>query len=394
MISIPWYFAAEGDMARFGLIYILTNIGMLFWAPYSGILVDRYNRKHLFLWITVICGTLLSLIAYSGFVGGGLPWFWVAFVFMMTFFNYNIHYPTLYAFVQEISEPRYYGKITSYIEIQGQVSSMMAGAGAAFLLEGSTGEAWTIMGWTLPFALEIEAWQIHEIFAMDAVTYFVALCIITPISFQALVHREVEETGILTQLTVGYNYLKQNLNIFIFGVASYSNFVATLLINFFIAAIYVNNQLEEGGDVYAIAEIFYAIGAIFAGLAIRRIFQAMSIPRAIIILTLLAGGIFAVLFANTEVWLFYAMLFLLGIANAGTRILRITYLFQQIPNQVYGRANSIFFLTNISFRILFLSLFSLAFFQQGNHIIYACGLLSLFLLASAAVLIRYFKRFA
>ena len=394
MISIPWYFAEQGDMSRFGLIYILTNVGMLFWAPYSGLLVDRYNRKHLFLGITLVCGTLLSMIAYRGFVGEGLAWFWVALVFMMTFFNYNIHYPTLYAFVQEISEPRYYGKLTSYIEIQGQVSSMMAGAGAAFLLEGSGGESWTFLGWTLPFGWRIAAWEIHEIFAMDAATYFVALGIIALISFEALVHREVENTSIRTQLSMGYRYLRQHTNIFIFGVASYSNFVATLILSFFVLAIYVNQQLEAGGDVYAISEVFYAFGAVFAGLAIRRIFQPFTIPQAIIFLTLLGGGLCALMTFNSSVFLLYVVLLLFGIANAGTRILRITYLFQQIPNQVYGRANSIFFLTNITFRILFLSLFSLAFFQQDQHIVYATALLSLFLLASAAVLLRYYPRFA
>jgi len=361
---------------------------MLFWAPYSGVWVDRYNRKYLFLWLTLICGSLLAMIAYFGFSIGGLHWLWVAAVFMITFLNYNVHYPNLYAFVQEISEPKYYGKITSYIEIQGQLSSMLAGGGAAFLLEGV--DNWDFLGWKISFA----AWEIHEIFAVDAATYFVALAIISLIVYQPLVKREKEEVNMLKQLRVGFEYLKANKGIFIFGVASYSNFVATLLVNFFIAALYVNNQLQEGGDVYATSEVFYAIGAVFAGLAIRKIFSRMDTPQAVIILSLIGAGLFAVLTINTEVYIFYLMLLILGVVNAGTRIIRITYLFKIIPNQVYGRANSFLFLTNISFRILFLLVFSLAFFQTGNNVIYTCGIISLFLLISAGVLLRFYDSFA
>ena len=39
-------------------------------------------------------------------------------VFGLTMFNYNIHYPNLYAFVQEITDKKHYGKINSYIEVQ------------------------------------------------------------------------------------------------------------------------------------------------------------------------------------------------------------------------------------------------------------------------------------
>ena len=32
-------------------------------------------------------------------------------VFGITIFNYNVHYPNLYAFGQEITEPKNYGKL-------------------------------------------------------------------------------------------------------------------------------------------------------------------------------------------------------------------------------------------------------------------------------------------
>ena len=96
----------------------------------------------------------------------------VALVFMLTFFNYNIHYPNLYAFVQEITESKYYGKITSYIEIQGQLTAMLAGAGGAFLLEGTGDGQLSIFGSQMQFPFSVEAWTIYEIFLFRKITFY------------------------------------------------------------------------------------------------------------------------------------------------------------------------------------------------------------------------------
>ena len=83
------------------------------------------------------------------------------------------------------------------------------------------------------------------------------------------------------------------------------------------------------------------------------------------------------------------MIFILGLTNAGTRVMRTTFLFQNIPNQVYGRANSIFFLGNIAARLFFIAIFAFPFFQKENHVIYTFVILGMFLVISALVLVRY-----
>ena len=44
------------------------------------------------------------LVSYYGFRFDNVPDFFVLLVFGLTIFNYNIHYPNLYAFGQEITE--------------------------------------------------------------------------------------------------------------------------------------------------------------------------------------------------------------------------------------------------------------------------------------------------
>ncbi len=393
MIAIPWYFAKNGNAQTFGWIFTFVTALSLLWGPYSGTLIDKYNRKHIFLGLCIVCGSILFMVAGLGFYWEQLPWYMVGFIFLMTFMNYNLHYPNLYAFVQEITEKRYYGKVTSYIEVIGQLTTVMAGAGAALLLEGTLDGQLMLFGINIPVNFKIKAWTIYEIFLLDGFTYVLSFFIILLIKYSPLIKREQEEGTILKRLNVGWQYLKNNSYILLFGIASYNVFVTVLITTFYLAAKYVESHLHERGDVFASADMFYALGAILAGIAIRKIFQHTTIPMSIIIMTILTAVLFFVLSISSDLWIFYVMFLLLGITNAGIRIQRITYLFQQIPNQVFGRAGSIFFISNILFRIFFLSIFSLAFFHLDNNIIYAFSILSVFLLLSALVLIRYYKKF-
>lgn len=393
MIAIPWYFTQSGEAKTYGMVYLAVTLVSLVWGPLSGTFVDRYNRKHIFMVLTVVSFFLMSGVAVVGYQLDGLPWYWVAAVFAMTFFNYNVHYPNLYAFVQEITEPSFYGKVASYIEIQGQLTSVLAGAAAAVLLEGVPDGKLELIGMTFQLPFAFEAWALHEIFALDAVTYLIGFFFVAAISYVSLKERVIEQGSVIQRFRTGWEYLKSNPYILLFGIASFSIFVTVLVTTFYLAAIYVDNHLNESGDVFASAEICYALGAVFAGFAIRRIFKSMSTVAAVILMTCLTAGLFAVLAVSKSLAILYAMFLLLGLTNAGTRIMRINYLFERVPNQFYGRAGSIFFITNILFRLVFIGLFGMAFFHEGNHVVYAFGILAVFLAAAAAVMMRYYRKF-
>ena len=395
MIAIPWYFVQQGDTVLFGYLYAGITAVSLIWGPFSGTLVDKYDRRKIFLVLNITLGIVLLLVSFYGFQNDGVPWLMVGFVYLMTFLNYNLHYPNLYAFVQEITEKRFYGKITSYLEIQGQLASVLAGASAALLLEGTENGMLSLFGVDIHLGGDIAAWDIHHIFLMDGLTYFVGFLIIYMIRYRALVPRKVETGGTWQRMKAGYHFLMENKSIFIFGVASYSIFMCVLVVIFYTNPIYVEKHLQEGGDIFASSEICYALGAIFSGAAIRYIFNEkyVSIPMSIIIMTFVTAILFLILNFSNNIPLFFLMIFILGITNAGTRIQRVTYLFRRIPNQYYGRAGSIFFISNIIFRVTLVSIFALPFFQTGNNIIYSMGILSAFLFISGGLLIFFYKRF-
>ena len=55
---------------------------------------------------------------------------------------------------------------------------------------------------------------------------------------------------------------------------------------------------------------------------------------------------------------------MIGFANAGARVLRLSFLFRHVPNQVIGRVNSIFGIINVMNRTVFILILSLSFFSE------------------------------
>lgn len=392
MLAIPWYFAGIlGIPSTFGLIYAIVTFGSLFWSLYTGTLIDKYSRKKMFLLTNVAGFVVLGSVALYGFLIDFIPGALVGFVFLTTVFIYNMHYPNLYAFAQEITERKNYGKITSYLEIQGQATSIFSGTLAAVLLNGTTSENFNFMGINLDLPFEIEAWTLQEIFLLNAITYLISIGVISMIRYVPVATRHAETGSVLNRIKTGLNFLRQHKLLFLFGTASYTIFVILLVEVHLLLPIYVNNHLEEGADVYASAEIYYAVGALFAGISIRWLFRRTNSVMAILVLMLITTLIMYVCTFTRSALIFFMVSVVLGITNAGTRVLRVTYLFEHIPNSIIGRTSSVFNVLNILMRAFFIGLFSLPFFVKSNNIIWAYFIFGTFVLISAIVMASQYK---
>jgi len=393
MIAIPWFFAKEASLGTFALIYFVTNIVSMFWVPLSGTLIDKYDRKKVFLFLTTIVGIIILSISTLGYSLGELPLWIVGLVFVVTFLNYNIHYPCLYAFVQEITEKHRYARMTSLIEIIGQFTTIISGAFATLLLEGTQGGVLNFFGFPINLGWNITPWKIHEIFMIDGATYFVGFFIILAIKYVPISKRKIETGSLVSRLKTGYEFLMKEKAILWFGVLSYTVFVAVLLEAFYLGVSYVKNHLIESGDIYANSKITYSIGAILSGLFVRFLFKRMNIPKAVVFMTLIMSAVFITLSQTKSIYILFALMMCIGICNAGVRIARITYMFKIVPNQLFGRVGSVLFLYNVILRILLIGLFAIPFFQLDNNIIFAYLITGIVLFISGLLLILHYKTF-
>jgi MFS family permease len=385
MLAIPWYFAKYlGAASTFATIYSVATFITLFWGLYAGTLIDRFPRKNIFLGICALSSVVLIGVASMGYVGDEIPMFWVAFVFCFTLFNYNIHYPTLYAFGQEITEKENYSKTNSLLEVMGQSTNVLSGAMAVLLIEGVNTSLFGIQ-------INVEAWPIERIFLMDGLTYIVAAVLIKAIKYVPTTELKRSTESISVRFKEGLAYLKERPLLFHFGNASYTVFIFTLISTHVLWPIYIDSHLGAEGDVYAINKVHYAIGAMLAGFFVSRIFRFTNRVFSIIVLSLIAMISFTTISLTQNELILYVTSFFLGISNAGIRIQRITYLFNHIPNNIIGRTNSVFQSINIFLRSIFLGIFSMAFFNQGSNIIWAMVIAAGVILISLIPLIVNYK---
>ena len=393
MIAIPWYFADILDMGEsYAKGYALLTFLSLFWGLYSGTLIDRYSRKKMFLYSNLTCAFIIGSIALYGLIMGETPWILALAVFGTTMFHYNIHYPNLYAFGQEITEPKNYAKLNAYIEIQGQSTSILAGGFAAILLTGTEKGTLNLLGLKIPIPFSIEAWQIHEIFLMDALTYILAFFIILFIKYKPLVKKNIDQSNMFSRLVKGFSFLRENSLIFIFGICSYAIFTVLIVEMFVLVPSYVSNYLNEGGDVFASSEVYYSLGALFAGFGIRKVMANNNIVSRILLLMIVTILGCILLTYTKSVAVFFAVSLLIGFSNAGTRILRITFLFEKVSNDIIGRTGSVFNSVSILIRTLLIGCLSLSYFNTGENIRYGYLIGAIFICIALIPLIKNRKK--
>jgi DHA3 family macrolide efflux protein-like MFS transporter len=380
MLSIPWYFAKNNNSQVFNYSYAALTFFIMFFGLYAGTLVDKFSRKNNFLFTSIICGLLIFSIAIIGYLNHGLPSYLIVAVFAITILNYNIHYPTLYAFGQEISSPEQYKSVNSNIEIVGQSTSILSGGFAAMLLDGFDINI-------LNVEISIKAWQIYDVFMMDAITYFLAALLIYFIPYAPIKKITEFNHGIIERLKKGFTYLKEHQYVFIFGVSSYMVFAMLLVEIHAVLPTYIKQHLFAKGNVFALADTIYAVGALSAGFFINKLFDKASIVKVIVILTFLVAFIFIAAAISKSVLVIYIVSIILGFCNAGIRVLRLTYMFKIIPNNLMGRVGSIFNLINVLTRSIFIFMFSQSFFSISNNIIFAYVIMAIFLLIAGAILL-------
>ncbi|RMG77033.1 MAG: MFS transporter [Bacteroidetes bacterium] len=386
MLAIPWYFVnIIQKPSEFGLLYASVTLLSVFWSLYSGTFIDRYNRKKIFQVITFFGFVFLMINGLLAKHLDSYAYLFAALVFTFTMFNYQIHYPTLYALGQQITEKENYTKINSLIEIQGQAANIAAGALGAVLLTGVNQETLLFFG-LQNMDLTFEKWTLSEVFMLDGITYLLAFAIIGFIQYTPVQQLEIDKSPIINRLKNGIKYLKHHPGIFRFGLYSYSVFVFLLVEVHLLLPLYVEKHLNRGAETFALADLIYSLGALASGVLVNKIIQPKNERNAIFNLMVMLSVVLFLVAMSKSLWIFVLFNLALGLSNAGVRILRVSYLFNHVPNNVIGRVSSIFHVTNVILRFVFILLFSLPFFSKGNNVIYGYITGAVFILISAVLL--------
>jgi len=138
MIAIPWLLINRQNGSQlFGYVTLATTLLMFFASPAIGALVDRFSRKKLLLSFELFGLSSVLLFSLWGFAAGHYASWQLVAIFVAGTSYYSMHFPSQFAFVQEIFSEDQYRSLASVMEVQNQTSSMLAGLSAASWSAGS-----------------------------------------------------------------------------------------------------------------------------------------------------------------------------------------------------------------------------------------------------------------
>ncbi|OHX31886.1 MFS transporter [Bacillus mycoides] len=334
MITIPWLLIKEsGGDTTFGYVSIVATLIMFLLTPFIGQSIDRFSRKSLLLCNEGIGIAIIGMMAIWGFAGQSYNSIHYIIIYIAGSFYYLLFYPTIFAFNQEIFQSEHYKSLSGTMEIQGQLTQVISGAAASFLIE-IVSLKWILLVDMLTFAG----------------AFFLFLCI--PYVKKKEVKRKVT---FKKQLFEGIHFMKKRPKFFWFLIATYMPFIGVMMANYLIP-VYISDILKASASVYAIEGMMYGVGAVIAGISIPIMMKYVKIEVSIV----MTMFIYVI-----SIMLLYGLAIFHAIGNAGTRVARNVLMMEEIPNELMGRVDSLFRLIGTGIRIVLLMLFTAGVSKAG-----------------------------
>ncbi|WP_313894278.1 MFS transporter [Psychrobacillus sp.] len=335
MIAIPWMLVSSNDgNAVFGYVTICMTIISFLITPLIGNLIDKMSRKKLLLTSKIVSLVVLLLFSLIGFVGLTYEVWHYIIIYIIGSLYYTIFYPTMFALNQEVFNKDQYKSLNGTMEVQGQLSSVIAGALASILLS---------------------KWDLQYILLLNVLSYGTAIYFYVKIPYVRVKVSSVKETT-KSKGTDGLVYILKRPAMFLFLLFSMMPFIGVMVTNY-LFPVFLADVLQVSGSFYGIQGMIYGVGAVVAGIIVPIIASKLgnekTIVYGVIIYTI---AISLVIVSNLPIFL--SLMFFIALGNSGARVARNSFLMDQIPNELIGRIDSLFRTIGLLFRIVLLSIFT------------------------------------
>lgn len=364
MIAIPWLLVtSENGNEVFGYVAICMTIINFMLTPYLGYLIDKISRKKMIVSSKVVSLIALAIFSGIGFVGMDYELWHYIVIYMIGSLYYTIFYPTMFALNQELFHKNQFKVLNGTMEVQGQLSSMLAGAIASILLL---------------------KWDLHYILLLDVFTYALAIYFFVKIPYLRKPSDRVPSVGSKVTASAAIDFMKSKPGVFLFLLASSLPFIGVMLTNY-LFPVYLADVLKVEGNVYGIQGMVYGLGAVLAGIFVpiaARKFEDEKLIAAAMVLFTIALSVMVYL----SVGGYLIMMLFIAIGNSGARVARNAFMMERIPNKIIGRVDGLLRAVGLLLRIVLLGLFT-GLVSMGQILLCFSILAGLLMVASVYVVV-------
>ena len=330
--AVIWYILqATHSEVSLGTLIALQTLPSLLLLPFTGVLIDREDRRHLMLWLDAARGSIIFLVAMLVFTHHVRLWHLYAMNILVAI-GFWMFFPTVNALIQELTPNQKMLDSNSLLLAALQGGWLMAGAMVGFL--------YNHIG-------------LGGVLLIDCASYGVSMaCVFQVRKGRVTVSRPQSETTdlpsatgtvarYLHELGEGYRYVRQNRRVLLIGIA-WALFVAAMMTQGVLSAPLSERILHGGAVGYGWLNAGWAVGAFvsvfYAATFIRRhgVNRSVTVMMAVIALSLFLLPVSRWLAAAVPIY------FLMGSSRGVGGIGLSSEMMELVPRHFMGRVQNTF----------------------------------------------------
>jgi MFS family permease len=340
--AVAWYIlqATHSEMAL-GTFAVLQTIPALLMLPFTGVVIDREDRRMLVMWLDALRAVIILAVSLLAFAHKVRVW---ELYLMNTLVaaGFWMFWPTITALIQELTPGEEFVHANTFL---------LAGVQGGWLIAGSiVGFVYNRIG-------------LSGVLLIDFSTYLVSFfCYFAVRKGRHVVPRPAElrsdlaaaETALERfgrEMSEGVHFLHGNRGLILLGI-SWALFLGAMLTGVVVTPPLSDRVFHAGAKGYGWLNAGWGCGAFLSALYARRLIGALGSRRGIA-LSLALLALFTALAPLAPILALAVFAYLLmGSGRGVTGISLNTSIMEQVPPHLMGRVQNIFYFAGTSLQIV------------------------------------------
>jgi Major Facilitator Superfamily len=330
--AVIWFILqATHSEVSLGLLVALQTLPSLLLLPFTGVLIDREDRRHLMMWLDVARGLVILVVAVLALTHTVKVWQLYGMTILVSV-GFWMFWPTINALVQELSPE------SAFLDSN---SLMLAAVQGGWVLAGAmVGFVYNKIG-------------LGGILIVDCVTYAISIaCVYQVRQGRVTVSHLAPQSDVaapshavgryLHELGEGLRYVQSNRRVLFLGMA-WALFIAAMMTQGVISAPLSDRILHRGAVGYGWINAGWAFGAFTSMFYASQFIRRNGAHRSV---TLTMGVIGAALLLLPEVpWIVLTVpiYFFMGSGRGVGGIAMQSEMMEMVPTYFMGRVQNTFF---------------------------------------------------
>jgi len=340
--AVAWYIlkATHSEMAL-GTFAVLQTVPAMLMLPFTGVVIDREDRRRLVMWLDAIRALIIVTVAILAFRQQVKVW-QLYLMNTLVAAGFWMFWPTITALIQELTPEGQFVQSNTFL---------LAGVQGGFLIAGA------IVGFIYDHI------GLGGVLMLDVSTYVVSfLCylavrkgkhiVMRPHEFKAdLIAAESQLARFWREMKEGLDFLRNHRAVVLLG-ASWALFLGAMITGVVVTPSLSDRVFRAGAKGYGWLNAGWGTGAFLSSLYAPQIIARIGGRRSIAFSMALLSV--SIAFAPISGFLFLAIItyFVMGSARGVGGVAMNTSLMQQVPPHLMGRVQNTFYFMGTALQIV------------------------------------------